>query len=277
MSEVVAVCKFVNLIFLISTPEGSWLIPSANIGWAVSTSYSLLLFAWTWARLIRNILGRLVEKYYPPLAGKRRVKWGLSTLNWFSPEEHIEYVEMGLQTWIILIFPLCCKERSKYWCFSWAFRKIRRCSQCSSSFQSFPSGNTFNSCPLPKSQILTVPEHTEKRVYKQKTFLGGMAFISEKINLIESFLQQFILSLFPIETDTWVSLALLCTKYISVYFHCHRLIKNEQDQAMSWNLWTYSLKFPDSPVWVSCLHWVFSAFIIPTLSSLLNTLQYLSI
>lgn len=29
-----------------------------------------------------------------------------------------------------------------------------------------------------------------------------MAFISEKINLTESFLQQFILSLFPTEIDT---------------------------------------------------------------------------
>ena len=218
-----------------------------------------------------------MEKYYPPLAGKGRVKGGLSTLSWFSQEEHIEYVEMRLQTWIILIFPLRSKERSKYWCFSWAFRKIRRCSQCSSSLQSFPSGKTFNSCPLPKSQILTVPKHTEKRFDKQKSFLERMAFISKKINLIKSFLQEFSLSLFRIETDTWVSLALLCTKYISVCLHCHRLIKNEQDQAMSWNLWTYSLKFSDSPVWVFCLHGVFSAFIIPMLSSLLNTLQYLSI
>lgn len=43
-----------------------------------------------------------------------------------------------------------------------------------------------------------------------------MTFISQKIDLTDSFLQQFILGLFPTETAIWVSLALLCTKYISV-------------------------------------------------------------
>lgn len=159
MSDVVAVCKF-KLFDIYS--RGILANPFSKHWMGSVDQLVFCSFAWTCARLIRNIVRKAGGEYYP-LAGKRRVKWGLSTLSWFSQEEDIEY---GSGTANLDHSDLSALQREEQVLVAPELSgKSGGCSQCSSSFQSFPSGNTFNSCPLPKSQILTVLNDTE-RPYK---------------------------------------------------------------------------------------------------------------
>lgn len=104
-----------------------------------------------------------------------------------------------------------------------------------------------------------------------------MAFISEKINLTESF-QTIILNLFPIEIDTWVSLALL----YKIYFCMLSLSQADKKWTGPGNIWKFVNIFFEIQT-LLCEFSVFigllsSAFIILTLSSLSKLLSniYLS-
>lgn len=142
--------------------------PLANAGgWeAVPEQLFFLLSSWTWARMVwvRSLLGRLVEKCYSQLTG-RRVRWGPSSTPLTFPRKRIEHrYRTGIAHLDHLDLPVALQGEDQILVFFLGFQENQASQPVLFLLPVFPFRQHFHLLPTAK-----VPDFNCSWAHKKKT------------------------------------------------------------------------------------------------------------